>query len=148
MNVYHFGFFDNPHTEPTQEEYEGMICQTKAFYLDLFQLKLGNEIYVNLYSNNWTYAPDLNSPVAHSVVVHAAFEDGTLVPLEQVNDAVKASDMADYIERFVWAAEPRGPDRGVFFETNSVTVQVGVHDQQIFRYKGTKPLELLFWDLH
>jgi hypothetical protein len=78
-----------------------VFCQTKAFYLDLFRLKLGDFIYVDLYSAFWTYVPAEDTPVSRTVVVHASFEDGTLVLLELINDAARARDMANYIARIV-----------------------------------------------
>ncbi|CAB9510479.1 expressed unknown protein [Seminavis robusta] len=135
VNAFHFGFFDNLYGAPTQEEYEGLLCQTKAFYLDIFQLKLGSFIYVNLYSANWTYAPDQQEPISHTVVVHATFEDGVPLPPEEVNQAVRASSMAHFIEKFVWAAEPRGQndERGAFYDTNTVTAEVGLYERQYQR---------------
>ena len=124
VNAFHFGFFDdnklqrNGWAPPTQEEYQGLLCQTKAFYLNMFQNKLGDSIYVNLYTQNWTYTEDTMFPISHSLVVHATFEDGTPLDPKDINRCIQASDMAFYVEHFVWKSDPF--QETVFYDTNQV----------------------------
>jgi len=135
VNTFHYSFFSDDNrlqsdVAPTQEMYQGLLCQTKAYYLQMLQHKLGNSIYVNLYSQSWTYEPYTPFPVTHSVVVHATFEDGSPLDARDINRCVRASQMTEYIEQFVWKAEPL-LEPSWFVDVNKVVVEVSTQPTKV-----------------
>lgn len=121
-----FDFFENQHREPTEREYQDLLCQTKAYYNTLLTSKIGAPVYTHLHPQDWTYDPDNTMPVQLNVTVVAKLDDDTPVASEVVNSALdEVANMTDYIQGYVWQAKPA--QRSVFWQVGHVALETGVH---------------------
>ncbi|CAB9513377.1 expressed unknown protein [Seminavis robusta] len=123
-----FGFFDGVTArEPTQEEIDGLMVQTTAFYDQLLRAQ-----FPNLDSFEAVFVPPAefnagnNLPVLINFDANAFFQTGTTVPsAAEVFAVLEGANYQDYITMYVWNSEPVGAGN-IFFETQEVAYNARV----------------------
>ena len=127
-----FGFFfEAPVTAPTQEQLLGLLQEMTFFYEDTIS---GNTVFGNAFneikidiirsdfdaSQIATSEDQTTFPVSLTLAFDASFFEGTgdTVPTgDQLVMLLEVADYADFIENYVWNAEPFGE---LFFEVQIV----------------------------
>ena len=144
-NTLSFAFFQDatnttPVRRPTSEEMDGLLVQVKQFYARaLTSAEIGFKslelevVRVDFENNNNddsggtatpanTAVTTINYRITIVLDMMILFRDSTpTLPIpstDQIMTLLQAADYVDFIERYVWAAEPLGS--GLFFETQAV----------------------------
>ena len=120
-----FDFYGTRQSEPSQEEYQDLLCQTKSYYNWMLKMKLGAPVFTHLHPEEWIYKESANMPVHINVTVEAKYADETLISPEVLNRCILEADMSDYIEGFVWRTQPER--ESVFFNVGNVQPETGVY---------------------
>ena len=120
-----YDFYGTRQSEPSQEEYQDLLCQTRSYYNWMLKMKLGVPVFTHLHPEEWVYKESANMPVHMNVTVEAKYADETLISPEVVNRCIIEADMSDYIEGFVWRTQPER--ESVFFNVGNVQAETSVH---------------------
>ncbi|CAB9525179.1 expressed unknown protein [Seminavis robusta] len=135
-----FEVFEGHLRQPTQQEWQDLLCQTNSYFTRLFRRKLGDLVYVNLHPLQWDYSPGIDMPLSISMVIEAAFEDGALLRSEDVYRCIRAVDSTDFLEGFIWKVRPQG--LSAFYEAARVLAQIQVqsHTVETIHEESTKQI--------
>lgn len=96
--------------EPTEEEMKSLICKTNLFFRDQIRNKTGDDsVQAEATNIDWAYDETLLEPLSLWFTANVTSDDyQTVVPLQTVFDSMEVTteDILNYIEFYVWEAEP------------------------------------------
>jgi hypothetical protein len=125
-----FSFHDTANVtlrEPKNEEIEGMLLKTNEFFTELLQNELPQTSgfgTLNLTATSVNYAKNREFAVVAVVSVNVKYNSGSDVSSratpEQILSLMETANMNDYVEFYVWFADPVG---SIFFATDQVVLE-------------------------
>jgi hypothetical protein len=135
-----FTVYDGYLKEPRAEEWRDLLCQSKAYLLELIRRSARDVAYVNLHPLHLHYSPGVDMPLGVTILVQATFEDGASILPEDVIRYVESMESDEFLQGYVWQVKPQG--LSAFFETARVATQVKISQYQYDPFKEKKSIRI------
>lgn len=111
--------FESRTGAPTQQEIEGLLCQTDLYFEKRLREDLKDDS-INSHSTNvdWEYNIGEKYPAIVNFTSFSTYGDGSLVPAKLVYDVMKVIDIDDYVRTYVWNSQPYS--QNIYYDTKDI----------------------------
>lgn len=111
-------FFAGREKEPTDAEVEAMMCHVDAFFQKTLKEKINPDVEVYSSNIHWEWDDRAGLPSMVEFFAHATYADGSFVPPEKVFDSMESVDVKQFVQDYIWMAEPYKENE--FYQTEDI----------------------------
>lgn len=111
-------FFAGREKEPTDAEVEAMMCEADRFFQETLKSKISSDVDVHSTNIYWEWDDRAALPSMVEFYADARDGSGNHVPAEQVFNAMESIDVKQFVQNYIWNANPY--KENVFYQTEDI----------------------------